>query len=79
MDDYDLTEAQKIELLQNLWSIMKAFVDVGFSVDSIQTFFPELAGNPSAEPENGVECRGGNRIVEFENAAQPNAAKDGTS
>ncbi len=27
--EYDLTEAQKLELLQTLWSIMKGFVEMG--------------------------------------------------
>ncbi len=32
----NLSEAQKIELLQTLWSIMSAFVDLAFRTDSVQ-------------------------------------------
>ncbi|MEW8051083.1 MAG: hypothetical protein AB2809_11960 [Candidatus Thiodiazotropha sp.] len=34
--DFDLTEEEQTELLKTLWSIMAAFVDMGFGVDSIQ-------------------------------------------
>ncbi|MEW8372665.1 MAG: hypothetical protein AB2722_02050 [Candidatus Thiodiazotropha sp.] len=34
--DFDLSEEEQAELLQTLWSIMAAFVDLGFGVDSIQ-------------------------------------------
>ena len=36
LEDFDLSKEQEAELLQILWSIMTAFVDVGFGVDSIQ-------------------------------------------
>lgn len=32
LDDIDLTEAQKLELLSALWSIMRSFVELGFDV-----------------------------------------------
>ncbi|MEW8072638.1 MAG: hypothetical protein AB2826_19655 [Candidatus Thiodiazotropha sp.] len=34
--DFDLSEEEQAELLKTLWSIMAAFVDMGFGVDSIQ-------------------------------------------
>lgn len=32
MEGFDLTEAQKIELLETLWSIMRAFVEMGVDI-----------------------------------------------
>lgn len=36
VEDFDLTEEQRIELLQTLWGIMTVFVDLGFGVDAVQ-------------------------------------------
>ena len=33
LEGYDLTEAQRQELLLILWSIMQSFVELGFTVD----------------------------------------------
>lgn len=33
VDQFDITEAQKLELLNTLWSIMRSFVELGFTVD----------------------------------------------
>ncbi len=33
VEQFDITEAQKQELLATLWSIMRGFVELGFSVD----------------------------------------------
>ncbi len=33
VEQFDITEAQKQELLTTLWSIMRSFVELGFSVD----------------------------------------------
>ena len=37
------SEEEAIEFLRTLWSIMCAFVDLGWGVDSIHFAFPELA------------------------------------
>jgi len=34
--DYELTEAQQAELLEALWAIMVAFVDIGFCIHPVQ-------------------------------------------
>lgn len=49
LNDTDLSDAQKVELLQNLWHIMSAFVDMGWGVDNISLFFPELFNKAAAE------------------------------
>jgi len=43
LDDTNLSEAQKIELLQTLWSIMSAFVDLAFGTDPVQQALPSIA------------------------------------
>lgn len=40
--DDDISEAQKIEFLQTLWSIMSALVDLNWGVDSVNSFIPAL-------------------------------------
>jgi len=40
--DIEITEHQKREFLETLWSIMCHFVDMGFGVDSLLLIFPEL-------------------------------------
>ena len=52
LDDFDLTEEQKQELLAVLWSIMCSFVELGFSVDVCTA----LLGDASPIPE-GDELR----------------------
>lgn len=57
LDDFELTEEQKSELLITLWSIMAAFVDLGFGVSSIQNFIPALAQFSSAANPDDVEIK----------------------
>lgn len=45
VEDFDLTEEQKVELLETLWSIMAAFVDLGFGRDSVQCIFQSIGSN----------------------------------
>lgn len=42
IEDLDLNEDQKNELLQMLWNIMATFVDIGWGVDTVQIMLPEL-------------------------------------
>jgi hypothetical protein len=35
IDDFDISEEQKQELLATLWSIMSSFVELGFRVDVV--------------------------------------------
>lgn len=43
LDDTNLSEAQKIELLQTLWSMMSAFVDLAFGMDPVQQALTSIA------------------------------------
>ena len=38
LEGFDLDEARKNELLAVLWNIMRTFVEIGFGLDSVQTF-----------------------------------------
>ena len=38
---FDLTDAQRHELLSTLWSIMRSFVDLGFTVDVCAAVFED--------------------------------------
>ncbi|MDP3332348.1 MAG: hypothetical protein Q8Q57_06935 [Methylotenera sp.] len=43
VDDPHLTDAQKTEFLQTLWTIMSSFVDLGFGVDSVMPILEQKA------------------------------------
>ncbi|MCV0370513.1 hypothetical protein [Filomicrobium sp.] len=67
LDDPNLSEEQKEEFLQAIWSIMVAFVDLGFGVHPLQEVcgqdseescpcakggFDQVKSKPLEEPEN---------------------------
>lgn len=74
LGDVDFTDEQKDELLRTLFSIMSAFVDLGFGVDSVQYLLPALAQN-SSETESG-EVQGILATPQFNWAADDAAEKD---
>ncbi|MEM9733632.1 MAG: hypothetical protein AAF903_09145 [Pseudomonadota bacterium] len=45
--DSDMTEAQKQEFLQSLWSIITSFVDLGFGIHPLQQSGTEACGQIS--------------------------------
>lgn len=40
--EIDITDEQKAELLVALWSIMRAFVDIGWNIDNLPDAIPAL-------------------------------------
>ena len=54
MADFDMTEVQKTELLETLWSIMRSFVELGFSVNICEQIL-ENAGAVSGGAPDGVK------------------------
>jgi hypothetical protein len=48
VDDLELSEAQKVEFLRTLWSIMSAFVELGFGVDSVIPMLAQKASESGA-------------------------------
>lgn len=55
LDGIELTEAQQNEMLQVLWNIMSAMVDMGWGVDSVQMFLPELFEKAGADSDKLLE------------------------
>ena len=68
--DLDLTEAQKIELLRTLWSIMYGFAELGFRVD-ICAYLAALA-----EDEQSAPTRDATLIQHLTTTEPPNDADD---
>lgn len=79
--DSGLTEGQKREYIETLWSIVCDFVALGFNVHPVQQ-----AGNPCGQlsasrrispisSENAVQSNQSNLTSEFSNAAGGNAPK----
>lgn len=62
VEDFDLSEEERIELLKTIWMIMAAFVDLGFGVDSIQLLpssdqKPEGVSSHDTDEPGGAESR----------------------
>lgn len=54
LEDCDLTEAQKVDFLQTLWSIMAAFVELGFTTNICEQIFETCLPGES-DAADGVE------------------------
>ncbi len=52
LDGMNLSEAQKIELLQTLWPIMSAFVDLAFDTDRVQQALPSAVACDTDAPDS---------------------------
>lgn len=74
MEEFDLTEEQRIELLQTIWSIMAAFVDIGFGVDAVQYIFRDNSRN--SLDSNGDETEDNNPSTRFNHIALNSKAKE---
>lgn len=57
LKEFDLSEDQKRELLQTLWTILCTFVDIGWGVETVQLFLPELFEKAGQDSENTVEIK----------------------
>lgn len=62
LDDFDLTEEQQNELLETLWSIMSIFVDIGWGVDTVQMFFPDIFAEVAPDSEKLLESKDASEI-----------------
>ena len=76
MAEFDLSEEQANELLATLWEIMKAFVDLGFGVDSIHRFLPALCEISGEVDTGAVESGDTSFSRNFEKAARDGAEKE---
>lgn len=52
LDGYEMTEDQKLKLLETLWSIARSFVELGFSPDTCGQLWKEF--ELAAKPESGT-------------------------
>ena len=60
MDDlgtFEISKNQKLELLQTLWNIMSAMVDIGFGVDAVQYLLPDVFENASRDSVKLIELK----------------------
>lgn len=55
LDDFAMSDDQKRELLEALWSIMRSFVELGFDVKACGQFLKSF-NSASDESPDGVEC-----------------------
>src|SRR5688572_12119081 len=55
LDELELPEEQKTEILNALWHIMATFVELGFGVDSVQNILPAVAEISFESQADGVE------------------------
>ena len=57
VDDYDLTEEQKSEMLNSIWSIMESFVDKAFGLHPVQQCQKDFPENDLQSPAEIVESK----------------------
>lgn len=72
----DLTEDQARELLGTLWGIMKAFVELGFGLDSIHRNLAALSEIPEECAATEIQSMDRHFIQTFEKSAMNNADKE---
>lgn len=69
VEKFDITEAQKVELLQTLRNIMSAFVDLGWDVDSVPDLIPAWREISGYSGKTNVQINGDDCSTEFNGAA----------
>ena len=69
VDRFDLTEAQKVELIHTMWGMMESFVDRAFGLDSAQLCGPFAPSDDSLGPDDGIESKACVLRCDFEKLA----------
>ena len=76
----DISEEEAAEMLAVLWDIMRAFVDLGWGVDSVSKILPEAFGKTTKTPSNfgvnTVKCMPTNKILNELSASDSAGGKD---
>ncbi len=71
VNDFEMTDAQKVEFLRTLWDIMATFVRLGFGVESVlPSLFQRASVNAGDELEQTIPTH------EFNVAAEIGATKE---
>src|SRR5687767_5942735 len=63
VEEFEMTDAQKAELLETLWSIMRSFVELGFNVNICEQIL-ENAGAVSDGAPDGVKSLNSTAVAE---------------
>ncbi len=71
VDRFDLTEAQKVELIHDMWRFMESFVDRAFGLDSVQLCGPFEPTGDSITPADGIESKAYGLRYDFKKLAGP--------
>ena len=77
MEEMDFTEEQAQEFLQTLWNIMSTMVDIGWGVDTVQMFLPDIFEKAGPDSDNSVKQKGSLQL--FNNAAKTPTERDGNN
>lgn len=73
VEKFDMTEAQKIEVLQIVWDIMAYFVRLGWDVGTVHSFIPALKEFSSAVESGNDSIK--NHTQQFNGAANEDPAQ----
>ncbi len=68
VEAFDLTEAQKAELIHSVWSLMEGFVDRAFGDDPVQLCLAEQASLDSNGAEDALESQPHSLSIDFKEA-----------
>ena len=76
VEDFQMTETQKVEFLRALWDIMSTFVRVGFGVESVlPTIFQRALETPADGIEQSILTHEFNVAADAENVNKENKEK----
>ena len=76
VDGFDLSEAQKDELIHTLWTIMEAFADQAFGLHPAQQIPASLMADDSTAEADGVDLDRISVSDPFEQAAGPSRRQE---
>ncbi|MBX3639756.1 MAG: hypothetical protein KF888_04480 [Nitrosomonas sp.] len=57
VEEFDLTEEQRNDLLTSLWTIMSTLVDIGWGVDTVQILLPDIFAKVAPDSEKLLESK----------------------
>lgn len=75
LDGTDLSEAQKAQLIHELFAIMEAFADRAFGLHPAQQCRVILPAMDSSEAKDQLDSLSGSRTSQFKQSAGPSGAK----